>query len=320
LNYSKSLQRLLRRPQYRLYDFNQGGNMRHRVLAGLAASVLIAAVPARAEEACQLIQLASFEIGVTDNGAVTVPAGIGNTPLTMLVDTGSYQSILTEGAAKSLRLQPKTSERGYLIAYGGAVLKKYVDATDFRIANMRAADASFMLMPDGRLGAGIDGLLGADLLYFFDLDFDFAKAKLNFFSPKHCAGNVVYWTRDAYAKIPFGLKARHIKIALKLDGKDVDALLDTGASVSVLSLKTANELFGIDEQTAKKNNYRYPFKTLSFEGVNVINPDIHLVPDEKFAVGEKALKMVLGMGVLRQLHLYIAYKEGNIYATPASAH
>jgi hypothetical protein len=31
-------------------------------------------------------------------------------------------------------------------------------------------------------------------------------------------------------------------------------------------------------------------------------------------------KMILGMGVLRQLHLFIAYKERNIYVTAASAH
>ena len=35
----------------------------------------------------------------------------------------------------------------------------------------------------------------------FDVDFDFAAAKMNFFSPDHCPGKVTYWNPSAVAVI-----------------------------------------------------------------------------------------------------------------------
>ena len=89
-----------------------------------------------------------------------------------------------------------------------------------------------------------------------------------------------------------------------------------------MSLDTAVDLFKIDPATLKKNNGRYPFKMLTLQGVTVNNPDIILVPDDKSKImgGYRQPKLILSMGILRQLHLFIAYKEHNIYVTSASAH
>jgi hypothetical protein len=48
-----------------------------------------------------------------------------------------------------------------------------------------------------------------------------------------------------------------------------------------------------------------------------------LVPDKVSGTarfGHSDPTIILGMGILRQLHLYIAYREKNLYVTPASAH
>ena len=60
--------------------------------------------------------------------------------------------------------------------------------------------------------------------------------------------------------------------------------------------------------------YRYPFKSLTFGGVAIDNPDIVLVPDaqSRFPGGHR---FVLGMNILRRLHLYIAYREKKLYVT-----
>jgi hypothetical protein len=49
-------------------------------------------------------------------------------------------------------------------------------------------------------------------------------------------------------------------------------------------------------------------------------PDIVLIPDRESKVGASGPKMLLGMNVLRHLHLYIAYGEHKLYVTPATAH
>lgn len=165
----------------------------------------------------------------------------------------------------------------------------------------------------------------------FDLDFDFANAKLSLFSKDHCDGKVVYWTHEPTSKISFTKDAfYHISIHVQLDGHDVKGIVDTGAERSVMSLETAEDLFDLRDDAAElkhvpgpngtKNARHYPFKQLSFADVIVSNPDLTLVPDHEAGMGPNAPDLIIGMGILRQLHLYIAYGEKNIYVSAASAH
>jgi hypothetical protein len=110
--------------------------------------------------------------------------------------------------------------------------------------------------------------------------------------------------------------------------------IDTGSSDSEMSLETAERLFDFDEKSpllktlsedAHSRSYRYPFKNITLQGVTVRNPDLILVPDDESRVMDSGWdyhppKLILGMNILRQLHMYIAYKEKMIYVTSADAH
>ena len=50
------------------------------------------------------------------------------------------------------------------------------------------------------------------------------------------------------------------------------------------------------------------------------NPDLVLVPDQLSRQPDEAPKILLGVNVLRQLHMYVAYKERKLYVTPAATH
>jgi hypothetical protein len=79
--------------------------------------------------------------------------------------------------------------------------------------------------------------------------------------------------------------------------------------------------------------YQHQFKTLDFDGIAVGNLSVAIVPDFlKDKYGATALTgtrivsrtandefpdMLIGMNVLKHLHIYIAYGEGKLYATPA---
>ena len=98
------------------------------------------------------------------------------------------------------------------------------------------------------------------------------------------------------------------------------AILDTGAADTVMSLEKATHTYALDARKLAKSRH-YPFKALSFGEVTVTNPAIFLVPDEESALmGHQSgdQNMIIGMGVLRRLHLYISYKEKKIYVTPAT--
>jgi predicted aspartyl protease len=190
---------------------------------------------------------------------------------------------------------------------------------------------AMMLAPTTVLTTGTIGMLAPNYLSHFDVEFDFAAGRFILFSQEHCRGSVVHWTQSAYAVLPFELDVSgHIFITALLDGKPVRAALDTGAERSTMTLDQAHALFGIKGRndpalkllgamsingTATSNVYRYPFATLTFNGMQVLNPDIEILAGTQFS-GETP-QLILGMETLRQLHLYIAYGEKAVYLTPA---
>ncbi len=191
-----------------------------------------------------------------------------------------------------------------------------------------------MLLPENRLPAETAGTIAPDLLQYFDIDFDFANEKFNIFSQKHCPGQVVYWAdEDSYAVVPITLDpTAHIDMPVELDGHRIKATIDTGSSRSLFSWDNARRFFDIDEKSpgvkplGEHGSYQYAFKTLTMKGdgegvtITVQNPDIALVPDKTSGMAYSDPVLILGMGILRQLHLYVAYKEKKLYVTPASAH
>ncbi len=64
------------------------------------------------------------------------------------------------------------------------------------------------------------------------------------------------------------------------------------------------------------STYRYPFATLTFEGIEVRNPNILILDTGS---DSRDAELIVGIGVLRQLHLYIAYGEKTLYLTGAEA-
>src|SRR5204863_8009725 len=97
-----------------------------------------------------------------------------------------------------------------------------------------------------------------------------------------------------------------------LDGVKLNAMLDTGARHSIISMHAANAL-GISEKspdlkpgTDEESRYKvydYPFKALDFNGITVNNPRVQVVSDN-FLPGTR-IDMIIGVSILRRLHLYI---------------
>ena len=84
--------------------------------------------------------------------------------------------------------------------------------------------------------------------------------------------------------------------------------------------------------------YAHRFKSLSLEGITVINPDMTVIPDllrTKLRKPQQSLEgdtripnpnnetgmsdVILGTDILHHLHIYIAYKERKLYITAADA-
>jgi predicted aspartyl protease len=302
--------------------------MRKLILA--AAVLMLAGGPALAEEKkCQLIQLASLDM-IPGAPHILVTASVNGQPLTMMVDTGGWATALTESKAKQLGLSVETHPGSRMAIFGGIQLKHFTTFAGFTLGRMRAPTLTYPLLPDGFLPPDVDGILSPDFLANFDLDFDFANGKLNLFSRDHCEGKVVYWTKEPVAKIALSRPdAAHITIPVTLDGHEIKALVDTGGGGSaVMSLDVAEDLFDLKDDDPKletvpgpngiKTARKYPFKLLAFGDVQVLNPQIILVSDRDAQMGPRRPPMIIGIGILRQLHMYIDYHEKYLYVSAAS--
>ena len=267
---------------------------------------------------CPLLVRARLDMEMDDSGRITVPVAFNGVTKQIMLDTDAARSMISAHTVKELDLKPRQASRSdSLVGFGGTVFDQIVDIAEFGIGSMKGKDYRFVVDTTGMEAAG---LLGGDFLYYFDLDLDFANAKLRLISPDHCPGVDVYWTKQGYGQIPFEFVENQIQVTVQLDGKDVVAILDTGAVDTVMSLERASRAFDIDRSALAKSRH-YPFKTLSIGAVSVNAPSIELMPDrESGLMGkyESTLNMIIGMGVLRRLHLYVAYKEKMIYVTPAT--
>jgi predicted aspartyl protease len=288
-------------------------------------------LPAAAQaDECRLLRITSVDMSISVASHITVPMTVGGQEVTLAIDTGGINSMLDQSVVDSLGLHAETFNNVRITMFGGRRIDHYVVAHDISFGGLKARDMTFLVMPDGGLTGDIQGLLAPDVMRAYDDDFDFANMKFSLFDPSHCDGSLVYWTKEDSSEIPFRIDdSGHIGFPVMLDGQEIHVNLDTGASTSVIDLETAERLFNFTEsdprlvklgRTKTGYTYRFPFKTLTFGGVTVQNPQLVLVSSEDSHIHAGGLQGLIGIGILRELHMYVSYRQRKLFVTAASAH
>jgi predicted aspartyl protease len=314
-------------------------------LVAVFSGLTVAVEPSTAAECGPLQSFATVDTVSGPNGMMLVPVRINDLPRFLLLDTGGGLSGISAAMAKELKLaiyESRTTLRGV----SGAASDRYTVVPSLAIGRLVLKSKKFLILPGGGAVLGDDrvaGVLAPNPT--LDLDLDFAGKRLRFVSPDHCPGHVVYWPAEAAAAVPMRIaQIGHIVVPVTLDGKRMDAVLDTGAVRTALNLGAAKTRFGIDTNSPGVSEageiagasgvkvYRRQFSTLAFEGVVVNNPLIALLPDRitqrllpatgidnRIRQSDAGLPdLLLGMDVLSKLHVYVAYNERKVYVTPAS--
>ena len=305
-----------------------------RAWAMLAA--LAAASGARADGTappvpCQLGRAASLDTVTTAEGMIAVRGSVNGHDENFLIDTGGVGGTLGFASAFQSRLTPQRAAMSDRFV-GGTTLDYGANVARFAVGPLSYPNMWFSIAPDRMLPADLVGSIQPHIWNDLDVEIDFLNGKLNMFLEKQCPGHVVYWTHDAFAAVPMKVyPGGHISVMATLDGKPIEAFIDSGAQRSTMSLTMARTLLGIDEKNpalkqlgttsinylVPAKTYRYPFQTVNLEGISIRNPDVLIVD-----TGPDAHEppFILGIGALRQLHLFIAYDEKVLYLTAAEAH
>jgi hypothetical protein len=270
-------------------------------------------------------------MGTLSDGVVYIPVGIGGHQLNFSVATNEQFSWINMSSASGLSL-PREPITAYGLAVESTRLHDYAIADPIKLGNV-SGRMRLVVVPDNYATSDVSGELSSDFLKNYDVEFDFAKNRFNLYLPDHCEGGVVYWTRDAASRVPAQISAWGVvSFDAELDGKSVRAMLATGSRESTLLVSENEAKFG-DQASEWKliksephvpewrnghvTTYEHVFNSLSLEGIAVANPGITIK-----SIGWLTVKpqLYIGMDIVRQLHLYIAYKEGNLYVSAAGAH
>jgi predicted aspartyl protease len=317
-------------------------------LAAIAATAVVALSDgAQAAESCApLTTLASVELTFDAAGRPLIPVTMEAEDKLMLVDTGGVLSEITPQAAAELKLPQKNV--GVLVYdASGRATGTAATLSRFALGNLTANSFDLMVGTDTDLGGDprIAGVFAASNLSHYDVDFDFGGARFNLLSPDHCDGKVIYWKADTIAVVPIRIShAGHIVVPITLDGHRLTALLDTGSDGTYVTRSSAEGAIGLDLNAPDVTEvgtlpdrpnavmYQRVFKSLALEGISVANPTVGIIPDLTHFLFVKPpplgsriqaapdpdaeATVILGMNVLRHLHVYVAYKEQKLYITP----
>ena len=261
---------------------------------------------------------------------ITIPVLVNGEQKNFMVDTGGYATSISRDTATAMKLEAHALVFTRIQDAGGKEATQYVYADSFKLGGMEAK--KFDLLVDQVKNPGIDGTLAPDLLRNFDVEFDFATMTMNLFRPHTCEGKAVYWTQN-YIALPMEItKSGHTRVDVTLDGENMDAILDSGASFSVMTFGSARRFFGLRPdsegvvkagglsggQGSVSDSYRYAFKSLTMGDVSVTNPRL-LLADAPTILLDEHVSLILGMSEMQYLHLYFSYHERKLYISAAQA-
>ena len=206
-----------------------------RALVRALGFALVSLTPCEpAAAGCKLVKLA--ELPVTMRGRPSVPVSINGHTTSMIVDTGSWKTMIWRPAAASLDLK-LTSAHMTNYGAGGEDSVDRVRVRDFTLAGYTVHDFDMYAAGRGQAGEAA-GFIGEDLLSRIDVEFDLQAGAIRLFTPEGCQGDqVVYWAAS-YSMVPLLRPPGNTNwpvANVSVNGHEALALFDSGASNSTIT-------------------------------------------------------------------------------------
>jgi predicted aspartyl protease len=319
--------------------------MKFQAIFAIALGACATAGPALAADCAPLKLLSTLKMRPVDgkpDEVRTVPIDINDQTKKFLLDTGGALSQISRGAADDLKMDVLDSNGFQLYDVNGNMSRKSVTAEKFRVGRMLFTKVRLPVSTFA--GDEFDGILSSNMLINYDIDLDFPGNTMNYVSPDHCKGGILYWKAEQVGVVPITLVDNtRITVKVTLEGQTFDAFIDTGATHSVMSDQVAKYFFHVplaapgDRPIEKINGdptltgYLHTFSKLSFGGVEIDNPQIMILEDRMNRGGDRSQqtgnrarsnnaniilpKLVIGMNMLSDLHIYMSFAERRLYVT-----
>ena len=291
----------------------------------LVALLAIAPLPALANTGqCKLIRIAEWPVRFVGNIPV-VDGAINGKKIGVMLDTGAFASLITKAAAERLDLLTRGTAE-YMVGVGGA---SQILVTRIDELNVAGAVRKGMRVRVGgeRPIPGVDFVLGDDFFRAVDIEFEYAKGVVRIYQPKDCdKAWLAYWDRNAHQVAMEN--DNKIVIPVRVNGRTADALLDSGASGTVVAMQFAQKVgfstkgegvlpagcsmgFGADFV----HNWVAPFDTVQIGEQTISNPRLRVsdFTSGMYRARDAPPDMLLGTDFLRTHRVYVARSQRKVY-------
>jgi predicted aspartyl protease len=309
-----------------------------RALLPLACALLLTSL-ARAADAprCTYVEIADMPLKyVGQDLAPAVEGIIDGAPAVMLVDTGAFDTNLTMNTVTKRNLIAHGTGR-YAEGVGGSTRLYTARVGEFAIGPVKSqrSRTDLFVIGETTYTPAFDALVGAPFLLQADMEFDLRAKHMKFFRPLNCDRDTAlnYWKEEAVV-VPFEFTrstSPNPHFTVVVDGKEMDALIDSGAHRSFLTLAAAKRL-GIDVKGAGVTRLGYsggvgsdraarwttPVKTVQIGGETIKDAELGIIDVQGQVGGE----LYLGQDFLRahrvlfamsQRKVYMAYLGGDVF-------
>ena len=294
-----------------------------RCMAALAGSLALAAL-AQEPPKCKLEQVAEWPVRLQRNLPV-IQGSINGKPIGILLDTGAAVSIITKAAAKAMDI-PTRATGEMMGGVGGVSRVEMARVAELRIGDGKVENMRVRVAGE-RAIEGVDFILGSDFFQRVDLEIDYAKGVMRLFSPsRECKGvSLAFWDRDAQ-QVPMKSEV-HVMVPLRVNGREVDAMVDSGASTSVVSRTLAAKL-GITPDSPGSvatgcmagvgadsvHSWLGMFDTVTIGGETIRDARLRVMDmDDMAHTRGTAPEVILGTDFLRAHHVLISRLQDKVY-------
>jgi TonB family protein len=287
----------------------------------------MAATAPRLDPGCHLTKRTEMPMELVQNHYV-VTALLNGRPATMMVDTGAMGSGLLFSAIESLGLAHDVDRSIVVSGVGGQTEVQHPALVhSLKLGGVNFADVPTpglkMLAMDA--SAGPVGLIGADMLSHYDVEFDFPKGVMALWSADGCKRLVPPWQGRMASFHANRIRGNAFVIPVALNGHVVRALLDTGSDATQVSREAALAS-GVTQEAleADKAGTRYGVSGKAMKS-HLHHFDTVRIGPETFRGGgmivtdglqSEDIDMLLGSDFMRRRRIWVSYTTGEVFIQP----
>lgn len=216
-----------------------------RVFLLSTATILVSCIVAIAAHAAPVFT-ESVDFTSSPRGHVLVPVSInGNESLIFVLDTGAGKTYVTPSIVEKLNLTKVSGEGASTLGAHGKTVNPMVNLQSVAVGEVRVESVQAIVLDLDHITVGnwhADGVLGMDFLGQFDVQLDFERSVVNFYSAASDRSNCIACPAGIDGILFDTIDPGFIVLPVTVGTKPVKAVLDSGSGHSGLNGKAAAAL------------------------------------------------------------------------------